>query len=365
MKEPSSAAQPTRDARSAGAVTALPTLPSARRGACWFHSTCRPRCRGAVSGTGVRARLTGRRWARRWRSSSWRRLRHVPTRCSSAVERDLSHHRAVEPMGCRQRASTASTRAARHVARAFRRLRTKCCAVPCGSPRKRTALRSGPRRAGRPVGFGPRRASDPASLRTIHAALLLPAGARFVRLSLGRQGLSCSPAACSSIFVGRQGLCGRSRVAQVLRQSGVGDSLVEIGGELAGYGVKPDGTPWWVALIDVAAGGDGERHARPWSLFTACRRHVRRRGRYFVDGRRCSHTIDPRTGRPVPDQLASVTVLHHSCMHADALATALTVLGPDAGFDYAQARGLAARFVVRSLRQIDERMTTAFAAMLQ
>jgi thiamine biosynthesis lipoprotein len=52
-------------------------------------------------------------------------------------------------------------------------------------------------------------------------------------------------------------------------------------------------------------------------------------------------------------------------MQADALATALTVLGPDAGFDYAQARGLAARFVVRGLRQIDERMTTAFAAMLK
>ena len=52
-------------------------------------------------------------------------------------------------------------------------------------------------------------------------------------------------------------------------------------------------------------------------------------------------------------------------MHADALATALTVLGPDAGFDYAEARGLAAQIVVRSLRQIDERMTTAFAAMLK
>ena len=64
------------------------------------------------------------------------------------------------------------------------------------------------------------------------------------------------------------------------------------------------------------------------------------------------------------EQLASVTVLHNSCMHADALATALTVLGPDAGFDYAQARGLAARFVVRRLREIDERMTTVFAAML-
>ncbi|MGL1682681.1 FAD:protein FMN transferase, partial [Vibrio parahaemolyticus] len=62
-------------------------------------------------------------------------------------------------------------------------------------------------------------------------------------------------------------------------------------------------------------------------------------------GRRWSHTIDPRSGEPVPAGLASVTVLHAQCMQADALATVLTVLGPEEGFVFAEARGIAALFV--------------------
>ena len=63
------------------------------------------------------------------------------------------------------------------------------------------------------------------------------------------------------------------------------------------------------------------------------------------EGRYWSHTIDPRTGEPVAHALASVTVLHAECMQADALATVLTVLGPQEGFDFAQQHGIAALFV--------------------
>jgi thiamine biosynthesis lipoprotein len=62
-------------------------------------------------------------------------------------------------------------------------------------------------------------------------------------------------------------------------------------------------------------------------------------------GRRWSHTIDPRTGEPVANPLVSVTVLHPQCQHADALATTLMVLGPEDGFAFAQRRKLAALFV--------------------
>ncbi|MFN7112422.1 MAG: FAD:protein FMN transferase, partial [Brevundimonas sp.] len=61
---------------------------------------------------------------------------------------------------------------------------------------------------------------------------------------------------------------------------------------------------------------------------------------------------------------ASVTVLHASAMKADAYATALTVMGPFEGPDYAEAVGLAAHFVERTERGLVERMTPAFAAMM-
>ncbi len=88
--------------------------------------------------------------------------------------------------------------------------------------------------------------------------------------------------------------------------------------------------------------------------------------RYFFDynGRRYSHRIDPRTGEPVSHALVSVTVIDPICMHADALATALTVLGPDEGFDYAAQRDIAALFVSKSGDTLVEKMTPRFASYL-
>jgi thiamine biosynthesis lipoprotein len=77
-------------------------------------------------------------------------------------------------------------------------------------------------------------------------------------------------------------------------------------------------------------------------------------------GRRYSHTIDPTTGRPVDHALASVTVLTPSATEADALATALSVLGLEAGFALAEARGQAALFIVRTPGGFRERETSAF-----
>ena len=149
-------------------------------------------------------------------------------------------------------------------------------------------------------------------------------------------------------------------VAGELERLGIVSHLVEIGGELRGRGGKPDATPWWVAIegmpplpevvvalhdLAIATSGDAQR------FFT----HA---------GRRFSHTIDPRSGEPVSDRIASVTVLHRRCMCADALATALMVLGPDEGLAYAAARGIAARFVVREPGGPQERATPAYAAML-
>ena len=150
-------------------------------------------------------------------------------------------------------------------------------------------------------------------------------------------------------------------VSETLLKRGITDHLVEIGGELRGSGVKPDGSPWWVAL----EGGEGEPdgtivalHGLSIATSGDVLRHIKN------GDRRLSHTLDPRTGWSIPDNLASVTVFDRSCMKADALATALTVLGPESGFDFSAERNIAARFLIREATGLREQMTPAFAVML-
>lgn len=150
-------------------------------------------------------------------------------------------------------------------------------------------------------------------------------------------------------------------VSELLSRRGRTDHLVEIGGELRGSGIKPDQSPWWVAL-EGADGNVGDTIAALHDLSVATSGDARR----FIaaDGRRFSHTIDPRTGWPIPETLASVTVFARSCMRADALATALSVLGAEDGYAYAATRKIAARFLLRDADGVTERMTPAFEAML-
>jgi thiamine biosynthesis lipoprotein len=83
------------------------------------------------------------------------------------------------------------------------------------------------------------------------------------------------------------------------------------------------------------------------------------------DGERISHTIDPRTGRPVTHLLASVTVIADDCEWADAWATALMVLGPDEGYNVAERQGLVALFLSRHEDgTISRKQTPGFAAHL-
>ena len=84
-----------------------------------------------------------------------------------------------------------------------------------------------------------------------------------------------------------------------------------------------------------------------------------------VGGKRVSHTIDPRTGRPVSHGLASVTVLAADSATADAWATALMVLGPEEGFERATQEGVAAYFIVRQGEGFTERDTPAFATLVE
>ena len=152
---------------------------------------------------------------------------------------------------------------------------------------------------------------------------------------------------------------GVDAVATCLRERGIADALVEVGGELFGYGRKPGGVPWRV-LVETAPGADD---AAPCVLSlegSAVATSGVHWHRFEHDGRSYAHTLDPRSGAPVERAPASVTVIADAAMRADAWATALTVMGFDDGFAFARARGLAARFV--SAEAIDDgiRMTPAF-----
>lgn len=130
-------------------------------------------------------------------------------------------------------------------------------------------------------------------------------------------------------------------VAARLRAIGCADFLVEIGGELVGAGIQPDGQPWWVDVEPPPGLPMPPLRVALHGLAIATS------GDYRRASAQGSHTIDPRTGRPVTNGVASVSVIHASCMHADAWASALTVLGPDEGMALAEREGLAAHMLVR------------------
>jgi thiamine biosynthesis lipoprotein len=150
--------------------------------------------------------------------------------------------------------------------------------------------------------------------------------------------------------------------ATALRDLGAAHFLIEIGGELLGQGIKPDLQPWWV---DVEAPPD---LPLPTLRIALCGLAVGTSGDYrrFREegGRRLSHSIDPVTGAPIANDVASVTVLHGSAMMADAWATAITVLGPERGMALATRHGIPALLARRVEQGGQEYVTPALAAML-
>ena len=151
--------------------------------------------------------------------------------------------------------------------------------------------------------------------------------------------------------------------AERLRALGLRDFLLEIGGELRGEGVKRDGQPWWVEIEPPP----GAALAEPSVLVALHGLSIATSGdwrrTFEAGGRRYSHTIDPRTRHPAETPFAAVTVLHPECMRADALCTALMVLGADAEA-FAKAHDIAALFVVRDGGTCREILTPALREMI-
>jgi len=136
-------------------------------------------------------------------------------------------------------------------------------------------------------------------------------------------------------------------VVAALRADGHHHLLFELGGELRGEGLKPDGQPWWVALERPPAAGALPPLRVGLTGQSVATSGDYRQGYLDADGRWLSHTLDSRTGRPVGHGLASVSVLDACCARADALATALFVMGLEEGRRWAERHGVAAWFVIR------------------
>lgn len=139
---------------------------------------------------------------------------------------------------------------------------------------------------------------------------------------------------------------GVDRIVELLKSHGVQNAFVDIGGEDRAMGRRGDRS-WRVAIEDP---NDQERIYH--LAFELNNKAIATSGDYrnFFEykGERYSHTIDPRTGRPVTNHVASVSVFATDCMTADGWATAITVLGPEEGVKIANQQGLAVRIVSRN-----------------
>jgi thiamine biosynthesis lipoprotein len=135
------------------------------------------------------------------------------------------------------------------------------------------------------------------------------------------------------------------RVAAALVALGHPDVLVDVGGDVSARGRRPDGSRWRVAIETPQAGKVG-------AVIELEDASVATSGDYRkfwtdAQGRRRSHILDPRIAEPIAHALVSATVVHRDGAWADALATGLLVLGPDAGRALAVRERLAARLVLR------------------
>ena len=151
--------------------------------------------------------------------------------------------------------------------------------------------------------------------------------------------------------------------ARSLEAMGSRDHLVEAGGEVRAKGTNAEGRPWRIGIERP-----DRQQREPFLVVPLADLSLATSGDYRIffehEGRRYSHEIDPATREPVRGDLASVSVVSADCGRADALATALFVMGAKRGFEWAADRGEAACLIVRSEGgRLEDRRTPAFAKL--
>lgn len=156
---------------------------------------------------------------------------------------------------------------------------------------------------------------------------------------------------------------GVDKVAQALEEMGIRRYMVEVGGEIRVGDPKSPQRPWRLAVEKpVPQLREVQLVIEVSDLALATSGDYRN---YFEqDGRRYSHTIDPRTGLPIQHKLVSATVIAPTCADADAWATAMMVLGPEQGLVVANAQNLAVYMLVKTDSGLEARHSRAFAMYL-
>ena len=157
-------------------------------------------------------------------------------------------------------------------------------------------------------------------------------------------------------------------VAQVLREQGCENYLVEIGGEVVAHGLNAHGKPWSIGVSKPKLNNEGAEsdyqeifHVTDICMATS----GNYRNYYYAGDERRSHTIDPRTGWPVQHSLLSATVISSSCMRADALATACMVLGAGNALEMiAQAEDAACYLIVAQNDSLEVLTSPNWAKMI-
>ena len=156
---------------------------------------------------------------------------------------------------------------------------------------------------------------------------------------------------------------GVDRIATIVEQHGVTNYLVEIGGETKSKGVNPNGSAWRIA-IERPVSVTQQKMLVVGLENTSIATSGDYRNYFEVDGKRFSHTIDPNTGYPVEHTLTSVSVIHPQNMYADAYATALTVLGTEKAYSFAQNHKLPVFLVAHDGDSLESKQSTQFAPFI-
>ena len=141
---------------------------------------------------------------------------------------------------------------------------------------------------------------------------------------------------------------GVDALAHLVRSEGHDSFVVDIGGETRAGNAKVDEKPWRIGIESALANPLDPNHVPPRRIIGLVHASIATSGDYrnafIVDGKRYSHTIDPKTGWPVENPPSSVSVIANDCMTADAWATAMMVLGVERGTEVAEQEELSVMF---------------------
>lgn len=210
-------------------------------------------------------------------------------------------------------------------------------------------------------GFGPKQVNSLPSDDAINLALL-NVGFQYLEFNLQGNKISKRKPVHLDLSAIAKGY-GVDLIAQLLRENGYDNFMVEVGGELYLSGLSPRSTPWRIAIEQPSSLNITVHRA-----INVSDKAVATSGDYrnYIEhnGIRYSHTIDPRTGRPITHSLASVTVIHDNVATADALATAINVMGAEAGMSLAKQQNLAIYLISKTEQGFESQYSDAFKPYL-